>query len=129
VTPPSVEERRYVLSGYGATRTTAVVRVVTYQRPARIRRAAAALAVAWAAALVSVFIPLAHFVLVPGFLVAGLVAFRARLGAQDVAIDGRGTCPDCGQEQALDVKGRWQVPRAVTCRACQRGLTIGAASG
>jgi len=128
VTRPSLEERRYVVTGYGANRTTAVVRVVLYRRPARIRRAVAALAVAWAAALVSVFIPLAHFVLVPGFLAAGLVAFRARLGAAEVAVGGGGTCPDCGHEQALDVKGRWQVPRVVTCQACQRGLTIGPAS-
>lgn len=118
------EERRYVLTGYGDTPTTAVVRVVVFNRAARVRRAAGALALAWAAALGSAFIPIAHFVLVPGFFLAGLLAFRARLGAVDVALGGRGTCPDCGSEQALDVKGRWQVPRAVTCGACQRGLTI-----
>jgi uncharacterized protein involved in cysteine biosynthesis len=37
------------------------------------------LALAWGAAAVSVFIPVAHFLLVPGFAVAGVVIFVKRM--------------------------------------------------
>lgn len=124
MTARATEERRCRLSGYAGAPTAAVVRVAVYDRGTRLRRAAGALAVAWLAAIGSAFIPLAHFVLVPGWFVAGLVLFRAQLDAAEVALGGWGTCPDCGCEQALDVKGRWDLPRSVTCVACQRGLTL-----
>lgn len=120
-----VDERDYPLSGYGGRSSRARVRVITYSRAGRVRRATAALAGWWAVALGAVFIPVAHFVLVPGFLAYGLYCFVTRVRAEQVAVDGKGTCPDCGCEQTLDVAGRWRVPRFISCRQCQRSLRIG----
>ncbi len=119
------DEREYTLSGYGGRPGRAWVRVVSFDRAARTRRAFGALGAAWGAALVSVFIPVAHFVLVPGFLAYGVYSFATRLGADEVALGGRGTCPDCGEEQVLDVAGRWRVPHFISCPHCQRSLQIG----
>lgn len=116
------------LTGYSG-RTAATVRVITYDRARRVRRALAGLGTWWGAAVLSVLIPLAHFVLVPSFFLYGAFTFARRLTADQVAVAGRGTCPDCGREQALDVAGRWSVPSNTSCRYCQRSLRVTALPG
>src|SRR5207253_766940 len=79
----------------------------------------------WAVALFSVFIPVAHFVLVPSFLAYGAWQFFQRLGTVELATEARGTCPDCGAEQALELAPRWRAPQPVTCRQCHRARRAG----
>jgi hypothetical protein len=117
------EERRVEVTGYSG-RTVATVMVVSYERGQRVRRSLRGLGTWWGAALVSVLIPIAHFVLVPSFFLYGVYTFAQRLTADQVALAGRGTCPDCGREQALEVTGRWSVPRTTSCRYCQRSLLL-----
>ena len=117
------EERRVEVTGYSG-RTAATVLVVSYDRAQRVRRALKGLGTWWGAALVSVLIPIAHFVLVPSFFLYGVYTFARRLTADQVAVAGRGTCPDCGREQPLDVTGRWSLPRTTSCRYCQRSLQL-----
>jgi hypothetical protein len=117
------EERQVDVTGYSG-RTTATVRLVSYDRAHRVRRALKGLGTWWGVALLSVLIPVAHFVLVPSFFLYGVYTFVRRLTADQVAVAGRGTCPDCGREQALDVTGRWSLPRNTSCRFCQRSLRL-----
>jgi hypothetical protein len=112
------------VKGFASQPTRGSCRVISFDRAARWRRAGTALAKWWGVAALSLFIPVAHAVLVPGFLGFGLYQFVRRVGARDLACDARGTCPDCGVEQALEVASRWQVPQDTTCAACHRGLTL-----
>ena len=120
------EARTYALTGYGSGRTTATVTIASFDRPERVRRGLKGLATWWAAAVGSVFIPVAHFLLVPSLGLFGVYTFFERLGAAQVATAATGVCPDCGKEQTLDVRGPWRVPRDVACRHCQRSLTLAA---
>ena len=95
-----------------------------FDREQRVRRAFAGLGKWWGVAVLCVFIPVAHFVLVPTFLAYGLWQFFQRLGTAELATDARGTCPDCGTEQTLDLEPRWRAPQPVTCRQCRRGLRL-----
>lgn len=114
----------YHLSGYGAQTTTATVTFRSFGPRERVRRALKGLATFWAAAIGSVFIPVAHFVLVPSLALYGAYTFFERLSARQVVIAAEGVCPDCGKPQKLDTGGRWRVPRDVACRYCQRVLRI-----
>jgi hypothetical protein len=116
--------RTYTVTGYSGERTLATVTVESFDRPKRLRRALKGLATWWAAALAGVFIPVAHFLIVPSLALFGVYTFLERLGAAEVATAGRGVCPDCGKEQTLDVQGPWRVPRRTSCRHCQRSLTV-----
>lgn len=118
------ETKTFQLSGYNPTPTNATVTIESFDKRARVRRALKGLATFWAAALGSVFIPVAHFLLVPSFAVYGAYTFFARLHADQVVVAAEGTCPDCGREQQLEVGGRWHVPHTVACRYCQRALKI-----
>src|SRR5256885_16330960 len=119
-----IETLSYQLTGYSATSTVATVTVRSFDKRERIRRAMKGLATFWGAALGSVFIPVAHFLLVPSFALYGAYTFFERLGARQVVTAAEGTCPDCGTPQKLETGGRWQVPRTVACRHCQRALQI-----
>ena len=113
-----------LLRGYHGAPTSGTVTIREFNRDERVRRALAGLGKWWGVAIVSVFIPVAHFVLVPSFLAYGGWQFFQRLGTVELATDAHGTCPDCGTEQALDLAARWRAPQPVTCRQCHRGLQL-----
>jgi hypothetical protein len=118
------ETRTYRLTGYSATPSKATVTIQSFDKPQRMRRALKGLAKFWAAAVGSVFIPVAHFLLVPSFLLFGAYTFWERLNARQIALAAEGVCPDCGKAQKLDTGGRWRVPRDIACRYCQRSLRL-----
>lgn len=125
-TAPSSAARvqQVFLKGYSGAPTPGTVSIVAFTREQRLRRALAGLGTWWGAAVLAVFIPVAHFVLVPSFLAYGVWQFFQRLGTVELASEARGTCPDCGADQALDVAPRWRAPQPVTCRHCHRGLQL-----
>lgn len=113
------------LSGYHGDPTAAALVVTTFDRGQRMRRAVKGLAGFWAAMVVSVFLPVAHFVLVPSFFIAGIWQFLRRLKTSEVVGGARGRCPDCGAEQDFEL-GSARFPQGVQCRSCHRGLTLAA---
>ena len=118
--------RRLSLSGYHGAPTPATLVVVTFDRSARARRALKGLAGFWGAMVVSVFLPVAHFVLVPSFLFIGIWQFFRRLKQSEQLRGAHGRCPDCGAEQDFEL-GSARFPQSVTCGSCHRGLTLAAA--
>lgn len=114
----------FTLSGYAGQPTQGSVQVQQFSREERWRRALWGLGKWWGVALLSVFIPVAHFVLVPAFLLYGVWESLQRFGTTELATGARGTCPDCGREQRFEIAAQWRVPQAVTCRFCQRGLRL-----
>jgi len=111
------------LRGYGSSVTSAEARIEVYSRGQRWQRAVKGLGLWWAAALGGVFIPVAHFFLVPGCTLTGVYVAISRLrrGEMVVALDG--TCPDCGFSQSFDVSGARTIPHHVTCSNCHRSLS------
>ena len=125
---PRSRTEPFLLTGYDDNCTTGVATVTTFDRAERIRRAVKGLTVAWGAALVSIFIPVAHFLLVPGFALAGVFVFAKRTRAGDVTESIHGTCPHCGHEQDFDSSSHWHLPMHLTCANCSRLLTASAKS-
>ncbi len=116
------------LAGYHPEPTVATLEVDELGARRRIARALGGFAAWLGAAVACVFIPVAHFVLVPGALVGAFVVLVRRLRTRALVVRARGTCPDCGAEQDLDVLGPWRGgTRALACRACHRGLDLRAA--
>ncbi len=127
MTDGKIRRQRFVLMGYSDQATAGVVDVRSFDRAERLVRASKGLALAWVGAFVGFFIPVAHFLLVPGFVIGGMVLFRSRLGSREIADSMTGSCPDCGLEQDFGSAGRWEPPHAVTCHGCHRSLTARAA--
>ncbi len=127
----TIRNERFVqlpIKGYSDDTGVATARIVSFDRKTRVRKAMIGLAASWGAAALSVFIPVAHFLLVPAFVGFGLYLLfhnlRLRVSAQQVT----GTCPDCSAEQEFEVSGNWSPPHRVTCNGCQRSLVLGTAN-
>ncbi|MGH2626315.1 MAG: hypothetical protein ACRDHY_06640, partial [Anaerolineales bacterium] len=108
--------------GYSPRVATAIV--VEQSPTERFGRVVSGLVRCWGLALVSLFIPVAHFILVPAFAVAGVVVAvkRAREDRRLVLL--RGACPRCGTEQELKPGGRFAGRRGIVCPKCHGNLTL-----
>ena len=120
---PVSRTEKFVLTGYSDSITAGEATIVYFEGGERMARAAKGLVMAWSAALVSVLIPVAHFLLVPGFFLAGLVVFARRMRRRVVMDAVRGACPDCEHEQTFDTSAAWRLPMHLTCVNCHRLLT------
>jgi hypothetical protein len=94
------------LKGFGSPPTPAEIVVETLTVSQRLRRAAVALGLAAALALVALPIPLVHFVLVPAALLLGLIFAALRLNQREIIRSAEGSCPYCSTHQRLGLAGR-----------------------
>jgi hypothetical protein len=102
-----------------------VTAVIVEQTPSqRLGRALAGLAMCWALALGGLFIPVAHFILVPIFVVAGVVVAVKRAHEERRLLLLRGACPRCGAAQEFKPGGRFATGRSVDCPKCHGTLTL-----
>ncbi len=89
----------------------------------RVRRALRAGGISLGLAVVSVLIPLAHFVLVPAFLIGAPIAALVAYSQETVVLGGKGTCPDCGAVLPI-VRARAQWPLSDLCSHCGTSVKI-----
>jgi len=90
----------------------------------RRKRAVMIWAILWALALVSVLIPLVHFVLVPALLVAGPVAAYFRYRVEAVVETAVGECPLCHQSITLPLDFSTELPHWDNCPQCGGHLQL-----
>jgi hypothetical protein len=112
------------LAAFGAPPLAATARVLRQSPQRRLRRALAALGICWGAAVPCIFIPLAHFFLVPTLVTTGIVlaVLRAREDTRLLGVHGR--CPRCGVEQDFPAAGRLRGERSLDCPRCRNHLTF-----
>lgn len=109
---------------HGHAATPAVASVILHPRPDRVRRAVRSWLGLWGLALAAVFVPLLHFVLVPGLLVLGVVMGLLRLRERGTIVSARGNCPACGAEQTVAVGAPLLADVAFRCESCGRPLWL-----
>ncbi len=90
----------------------------------RMTRSLKVLSGCWFAAGVTVFIPIAHFILVPGFLIAGPVMayFRYRVDRanENVAVQ----CPVCDESVTIEMEAADRLPLYTYCPKCNNSLQV-----
>ncbi|EKD42398.1 MAG: hypothetical protein ACD_73C00177G0001 [uncultured bacterium] len=86
-------------------------------------RAIKFLGICWGLAIFSVFIPLAHFILVPGFFLGGIAGCAFYYQQQNQNLGGTGTCPDCKQFFKIE-KSALTWPLEDVCAHCHVHVKI-----
>ncbi len=81
-------------------------------------RAIKTLLLFWTIATVCVLIPIAHFILVPGFLIGGIVAAKRRWGKSEEGVYARGICPDCKNTISINLDKNAELPQWHNCPEC-----------
>jgi hypothetical protein len=112
------------LEVFGASPTPVVVTVVPQPLARRIGRALLAAATFFLLAVAAVFIPLAHFVLVPGLAIAGVVVAASKLREDRRLARIQGRCPRCRTEMDVAPGGRFRAGRTLECPHCLNTLTL-----
>jgi hypothetical protein len=121
-------ERAASLTAFGFPSQDAAA-VIVEQTPAqRAMRVLMGLGFFWGLALCGLFIPVAHFILVPTFVVAGIVVALRRAREDRRLILVRGACPRCGAQHEFRPGGRFESGRSIPCPHCHGNLTLVAAS-
>ena len=93
----------------------------------RMQRALVQLVIFWGLALVSLFIPIAHFVLVPGFLIAGVIAAQRQVKEEQTLLTASGPCPRCESEQKFSPNSRFEPGMKLQCPGCKNDLVLSTA--
>lgn len=111
------------LKGFAETTTPGEVRIQIWDKKARLKRATKFWGAFWLMALVSVFIPGLHFILVPALLIIGPMIAWTIYQQDRVILGGEGKCPDCGATlQIARAQDHW--PLSDLCTQCYRTVKI-----
>lgn len=113
-----------VLHFFGFPKTEADVTYTRHDPAGRTRRAVWALVACLALATLSILIPIAHFVLVPGFVLVGVFLFVKRLGEGSTLLAVAGVCPRCGEPREFDATGPLRPTTKVHCPVCQNAIDL-----
>jgi len=103
--------------------TKGEARLQVWDKRERMTRALKHLGMCWAAAVVSVLVPLLHIVLVPSFLIAGPIIAWLTSGKESVILGGKGACPECGASFAI-ARSENNWPISDLCTQCYKPVTI-----
>lgn len=131
--PENLEKHRKMMTS-GASCTVVVqsdtgksspgqIRIQSWDRKERTRRALKFWLYCWALAFLSVAIPVAHFFLVPGLLLAGPAGAWVVSTQGSAILGGESICPDCEAFLPLaPASDSWPIKDL--CAQCQRRMTI-----
>lgn len=103
--------------------SSGIVQLESVTPQERRKRAARRVVICWALAIVSYYIPVAHFLLVPGFFLFGPGLAFLVYNARTVIVSGEGTCPHC-QAPFEVVKGAVEWPYFDICDKCHARVQI-----
>jgi len=112
------------LAAFGSMPSRAAVTVARLTPGRRLVRAFRAAGIFWAVAGVCIFIPGLHFVLVPSFLLIGIVTLLIRLRDAETVVRVHGVCPRCKFEQDFAAGNRFAPTWRLDCRACHNHLDL-----
>jgi hypothetical protein len=104
-------------------RSVGEVRIERWETAARLRRAMKRWAVLSLLAVLSILIPVAHFLLVPGFLIAAPISAAMLLRQKSGITCGEGTCPSCGGQLIIEARAdSW--PFYERCQLCHAEVRV-----
>ncbi len=124
--PDTASERfelKVAITDHQGNMLPGLVQVAKWHRKQRLQRALKWGGLCWLAALGSVILPLAHFFLVPGFFLAGVVVPFLLWGQEAMILGGQGICPHCQAELPIALTA-FGFPFSEYCDHCRSELKI-----
>lgn len=126
-TPPTgtrVVEAPALLRYPGKEPSAAVVSLRRRNRRDRLVAVVKTWAICWLAAVVAVFLPVLHFILVPALFLGGPFYALSMRNEHTTLLRASGPCPACGATVTHEQKRRAVAAVALRCDACGRALEL-----
>ena len=108
----------------GDKTTDGVLVTLAYDPSERTRRSLKRLGLFWLASVASIPIVLAHFVLVPGFFIAGIVMSISVYKLETALDHAQGQCPICNETVTIKLEPKDQLPKWTYCPQCNNSLHL-----
>jgi hypothetical protein len=99
------------------------VKIVALSAAERFTKSLKPMLICWAIAIACILVPVFHFVLVPGFLLFGLLQFYLHFKKTEFLNSGDVTCPHC-QKIFAPEHSSFNWPKHEQCPNCQAGLIL-----
>lgn len=121
---PTIENTPVSLKDNDGKITAGEMQTTLFDQGDCIKRGLQRLGFFWLLAGITLFIPLAHFVLVPGFLIAGPVIAYLTFKTTQVRDHTTGACPACDTGIKINMDGKDELPKWTYCPSCNMPLQI-----
>jgi len=102
----------------------AILYTIHYNQRDCLKRAFMRLGLFWLLAFVSVFLIIAHWVLVPGFFIAGPIMAVVTYKTKQAAEKCTGQCPSCNEDISVKMDPKDTLPKWTYCPSCSKPLHI-----
>lgn len=121
---PTLESYSIELSDFiKEKKTQGTINVHFFSKKERLKRALKFSGMTFCAAVFSVFIPLLHFVLVPGLLIASVFVYFFIINKERIIIEGSGSCPECKKDFTL-LSHSFSDHLKQSCPSCLKHISI-----
>ncbi len=104
--------------------TEGTLHVTAYNHSDRIKRATLSWLGCWVLASITLFIPIAHFFLVPAFLIAGPMIGLSKYKQMDAKEKVIGLCPQHKAGTTIHLEANDKLPKWTYCPACNASLQL-----
>jgi hypothetical protein len=116
-------EKKVVVKTRDGKSSPGKVYIQSWTKSERLKRSFKFWGFIWLLALISVFLPGAHFFLVPTFLIAGPIVARYIFKQESMVTGGETICPQCSKPLPI-AKGPDIWPLDDLCSLCQTHVTL-----
>lgn len=104
--------------------SAAKMQITVFTQQEQKMRALKSLVMFWGIGTVCILIPIAHFILVPGFFIGGIIVASRRWKIEAEGIDATGICPACDNEICIKLDKNADLPQWKDCPECADPLEL-----
>ncbi len=115
--------QKVILKSDSDHQSEGTVKILYFSQKQRVIRSLKVLGLAWGAAVLAIFLPIIHFVLVPTLILAGLIVPGFIYLRESLILGGESTCPKCHVAFHIE-KGSNQWPLSDLCTECRTSIII-----
>ncbi len=123
VSSSEIVTQKVILKSDENHQSEGTVKIQYFNRKQRIMQSLKIFGLCWGGAIVGVFLPIIHFVLVPSFILAGLIVPGFVYFRESLVLGGEATCPKCHAPFPIE-KGSNQWPLSDLCTQCRTSILI-----
>ena len=102
----------------------AELQITFYDDKDRLKRSLMRLGLFWLLAVGSIPIIFAHWVLVPGFFIAGPIAAMMVYRVDQAFDNASGLCPNCNEQITIKLEAKDTLPKWTYCPSCNNSIQI-----
>ena len=105
-------------------KTEAILYSLEFGQSELTKRALTRLGLCWLASIASIPIIFAHWVLVPGFFIAGPIMAMAAYKMKTMPDHAEGQCPACGENISIKLEAKDALPKWTYCPSCNNSIQL-----